>query len=88
MRRDADTAMHPWTDVNHWLAELRREPPTDLALAAWLWRRAVALQWLTAAGARLSCTDGRVVLPPSLEDCPARKTLVHLARELEREGGP
>jgi hypothetical protein len=81
-------APHDWTDVDHWRAELERKPPDELAAAAHLWHRAVALRWLQAAGASLCCTDGRVLLPPDLPECPAAVALRHLAREIEEERTP
>jgi hypothetical protein len=72
-----------WDDVEHWRAELERKPPDGLAAAVHLWRRAVILQWLEAAGASRCCNDGHVRLPPDLPACPAARALHHLARELE-----
>ena len=54
---------HDWRDLDFWRRELEQKPPSELAAAAHLWRRAVILQWLEAAGASFCCTDGRVLLP-------------------------
>jgi hypothetical protein len=78
-----DAAAPDWRDLDHWRAELRREPPAELAAAGYLWRRATLYRWLEAAGASLCCTDGRVLLPPDLPPCPAARALRLLARELE-----
>jgi hypothetical protein len=81
---ETSEASHRWDDLDHWRRELEQKPPSELAAAAHLWRRAVILQWLEAAGASFCCTDGRVLLP-ELPPCPAVTALRRLARELERE---
>ena len=89
MSATAAEPAHDWRDHRYWLDELRREPPPELAAAAHLWRRAVAFQWLEAAGGSLSRGDGRVVLPPDLPPCPAARALrFAAARELEEEEEP
>jgi hypothetical protein len=48
---ETSEASHRWDDLDHWRRELEQKPPSELAAAAHLWRRAVILQWLEAAGA-------------------------------------
>jgi hypothetical protein len=82
-----DASAHDWQDLPFWRAELERKPPAELAAAAHLWRRAVILRWIEAAGGNLSCADSRVLLP-KLPPCPATNALLQLARELEEERSP